>query len=110
MRGRARRGRPSMASEVEERRWPVRHLVREVGPHALHAVDPATGRRLNDTGKVTCEALQQTAGACRFFVTIAPRAAAGELYDYEAAGLSTQVGRVLRVLFARSARSPDAAG
>jgi hypothetical protein len=32
-----------MASEVEERRWSVRHLVREVEPHALHAVGPTTG-------------------------------------------------------------------
>ena len=27
-------------------------------PHALHAVEPAAGRRLNDPGMITCEALQ----------------------------------------------------
>src|SRR5262249_53306001 len=32
-------------------------------PHPLQAGRPAAGHRLNDSGKVTCDPLQQTAGA-----------------------------------------------
>ena len=49
-----------IASEVEDRRWPVRNPVLEVEPRPLHAVDPAAGRRLNDGFTVTCEAMPLT--------------------------------------------------
>ena len=58
-------GGPVIASEVEERRWSVRNLVLEVGPRPLHAVDPTTGPRSRKDRMLTCEALQQTAGARR---------------------------------------------
>lgn len=54
-------GRPVIASEVEGSRWPVRNLVLEVEPLALHAVDPTTGPRSRDDRMLTCEALHLTA-------------------------------------------------
>src|SRR5262249_52514127 len=46
-------------------------------PHPLHAVDPTTGRRLNDPGRVTCDPLQQSRPTDSFPGPIAHRRGPG---------------------------------
>src|SRR5262245_61720985 len=62
MRGRLGGVARGVASEVEEHRRPVRHLVREVGCliRRMRLIRPP-GCRLNDPGRVTCETPQTAA-------------------------------------------------
>jgi hypothetical protein len=55
--------RPGLAPEVEGAGGRPAIWFPRSQPHALHAVDPAAGRRLNDEGMLPCETLQQTAAA-----------------------------------------------